>query len=281
MNQSASRARRIAFRVFLGLLLVGLLGPEGWTWTLPIATWLPDNIVNDFLASRVDQASIHRIHLMEKGLAHVIVTVGFLMQVGRPLRNEASMWLSSAFFVLAIVLNLAAGTVSAGLLPPQIYAIFAVGILIGILHPSAPLVHLPRPTRRPLLGLTAVMAAPMGVYAVRQFDLQAGGAASNPHWDAVHYIFSSEIGFLLILGGVVSASRFTGWRATTWMTGLAAVVLGAISVAFPTQDSSPGIGWGIALALWGVVFIATGVFRGASSEGVESTTALERSEIGA
>jgi hypothetical protein len=69
---------------------------------------------------------------------------------------------------------------------------------------------------------------------------------------------------------------FTGRRLTTWMAGLAAVVMGSASVVFSEQTSSLGIGWGLALAVWGLAFIVVGRSdsqRGGTSDPSEGKTA--------
>jgi hypothetical protein len=106
--------------------------------------------------------------------------------------------------------------------------------------------------------MTVGLAGPVMFYVIDHVRLQVDGVATDPHWEASHYQFIAELGLHLILLGLVSSSVFTGRRLTTWMAGLAAVVMGSASVVFPKQTSSLGIGWGVALAAWGLVFIGLG-----------------------
>lgn len=244
----------IAFYAVVGVMTFGLVFVEWWELTLPVLVWLPDSFINDFLAEWVDQASIHRIHLMAKGLAHVLVATGLAVQFRRPAAREAPMWQVSAFFVMAIVVNLIAGNTTEEV-PLMIWIIFGLGVLAGILHPSSPILKLPRTVDARLLALTAVMAVPFAIYATRQMGLQISGVAADPHWTAVHYIFSAEIGFLLILVGFISCTGLTGRRITAWMTGLAAALMGLASAVYADQTSTLGVGWGTALVVWGIAFV--------------------------
>lgn len=248
------RIRMIAFYAVVGVLTFGLVVVEWWELTLPVLVWLPDSFINDFLAEWVDQASMHRIHLMAKGLAHVLVATSLVVQFRRPAAREAPMWQVSAFFVMAIAVNLIAGNTTEAV-PLMIWIIFGLGVLVGILHPSSPILKMPRPVDARLLALTGAMAVPFAVYATRQVGLQISGVAADPHWTAVHYIFSAEIGFQLMLVGFISCTGLTGRRITAWMTGLAAVLMGLASAVYADQTSTLGVGWGTALAVWGISFI--------------------------
>jgi hypothetical protein len=254
------RMRMIAFYAVVAVLTFGLVFVEWWELILPALVWLPDSFINEFLAERVDQASIHRIHLMAKGLAHVLVAISLLVQLRRPAAREAPMWQVSAFFVMAIAVNLIAGNTTEAV-PLMIWVIFGLGVLAGVLHPSSPMLKLPVPVDARLLALTGVMAVPFAIYATREVGLQISGTAADPHWTAVHYIFSAEIGFLLILTGFISSTEFTGRRLTAWMTGLAAVLMGLASVVYSDQASTLGIGWGSALIVWGIAFVVVSEWR--------------------
>ncbi len=167
------------------------------------------------------------------------------------------MWQVSAFFVMAIVLNLIIGPTSEQL-PPPIWIIIGLGVLAGVLHPTSPILRLPKVASTRLLALTVALAVPMLFYVFDHVGLQLNGVATDPHWEGSHYQFVAEFGLQLILLGIVTSSAFTGRRITAWLTGLAAIVMGLASVVFPDQTSSLGIGWGLALVVWGLVFIVAG-----------------------
>lgn len=248
-----NRVRKVAFYVVVGLLVLGI-AIQWWVIATPALVWFPDGLVNDFFASRVDDFAIHRIHRLATGLTHVILLVGLAVQFRRPRAAEAAMWQVSAFFVMAIVLNLIIGPTSEQL-PPPIWIIMGLGVLAGLLHPTSPISKIPRVTSARLLVLTVTMAIPMMFRVFDHVGLQIDGVASDPHWEGSHYQFVAEFGLYLILQGIATSSAFTGRRITAWMTGLAAAVMGSASVVFPDQTSSLGIGWGLALAIWGLVFI--------------------------
>jgi hypothetical protein len=247
------RVRRVAFHVVVGLLVLGL-AVQWWVVATPLLVWFPDDFVNDFFASRVDDFAIHRIHRLALALSHVIVLVGLAVQFRRPHAREAAMWQVSAFFVMAVVLNLIIGPTSEQV-PPPVWIIFGLGVLAGVLHPTSPILRLPKLASTRLLALTVALAGPMMFYVFDHVGLQANGVATDPHWEDSHYQLVAELGLHLILLGIVTASLFSGRRITAWMTGLGAAVMGSASLVFPDQTSGLGIGWGLALACWGLVFI--------------------------
>lgn len=225
--------------------------------TTPALVWLPDGFVNAFSAPRLDAFAIHRIHRPASGLTTDVVLAGLLVQFLRPSAREAPMWQVSAFFTMAIVLNLIIRPTPEQL-PPFLWIIFALGILAGLLHPSSPLSRVPKLADRRLLVLTAAMAIPYAFYAVQNVSLQMSGVPSDRHWAGSHYQFVAEFPFHLILLGLVSSTTLTGRAITIWMAGVSAVLMGLASTVFRSQTSSLGVAWGLALVAWGVAFIVVG-----------------------
>ena len=247
--------RKLGFYVVLGLLVLGL-AVQWWVVVTPVLVWFPDEFVNDFFSSRVDDFAIHRIHRLALASSHVMVLIGLALQFRRPEERGALMWQASAFFGMAIVVNMIVGP-TAEQVPPPLWIIFGLGLLAGALHPTSPLLRIPRPADLRLVALLGVLAVPVVVYAIDQVRLQVGGVAADPHWAGSHYQFVGEFGIHLILLGLISTTEFTGRRITAWMAGLSASLMGAASVVFPDQVSSLGVTWGAALAAWGVFFILT------------------------
>jgi hypothetical protein len=255
--------RRLAFYGLAGLLVLAL-AIQWWVVLTPAMVWLPDGFVNDFFSSRVDDFAIHRIHRLALALSHVVVLIGLGLQFRRPETREAPIWQASGFFGAAIIFNLIIGPTSEQV-PPPLWIIFGLGVLVGVLHPTSPLLRVPKPTDRRLLALTAVVAVPLVFYVLDQVGLQNSGVDADPHWAGSHYQFAGEFGVHLILLGLVSSTAFTGRRITAWMAGLSALLMGGASVVFPAQTSSLGIVWGAALAAWGLLFITTSERVGSES----------------
>lgn len=253
--------RRSAFYIVLGLLVLAL-AIQWWVVLTPALVWFPDGFVNDFFSSRVDDFAIHRIHRLALALSHVLVLIGLALQFRRPETKEAPMWQASGFFGAAIVLNLVIGPASEQV-PPPLWIIFGLGVLAGVLHPTSPLLRVPKPPTDPrLLALTAVVAVPMVFYVFDQVGLQISGMEADPHWAGSHYQFAGEFGIHLILLSLVSSTAFTGTRVTAWMAGLSALLMGIASAVFSDQASSLGLVWGAALAAWGLAFIITSEWVG-------------------
>jgi hypothetical protein len=255
--QLVARFRRIAFFAVVGLLTVAV-AIQWWVVTTPALVWFPDGFVNQFFASRVDDFAIHRIHRLATGITTDVVLACLVVQFRRPHTREAAIWLVFAFFAMAVVLNLVIQPTPAQL-PPVLWIIFALGVLAGLLHPSSPLFRIPRLADWRLLALTAAMAVPYAFYAVQNVGLQMNGVPSDPHWAGSHYQFAAELGFQLILLGLVSSTAFTGRKFTIWLAGLASVLMGFASMLFPDQTSTLGPAWGMALVAWGIAFVATGM----------------------
>ena len=253
---SVARIRRIAFFGVAALLTLAV-AVQWWVLATPALVWFPDAFVNQFFAPRVDDFAIHRIHRLATGITTDVVLACLIVQFRRPDTREAAIWLVSAFFAMAVVLNLVIQPTPAQL-PVVLWIIFALGILVGFLHPSSPLLRIPRLADWRLLALTAAMAVPYAIYAVQNVDLQIRGVASDPHWAGSHYQFAAELPLQLMLLGLVSSCAYTGRRFTVWLAGLAAVLMGLASVLFPDQTSSLGLAWGMALAAWGVAFVVVG-----------------------
>lgn len=255
ISKRGGSVRKVAFNVVAGLLVLAL-AIQWWVVLTPAVVWLPDGLVNDIFSSRVDDFAIHRIHRLALALSHVLVMIGLALQFRRPETKEAPMWQASGFFGAAIVLNLVIGPTSEQV-PSPLWIIFGLGVLAGVLHPTSPLLRVPKPTDPRLLALTAVVAVPMVFYVFDQVGLQIFGMEADPHWAGSHYQFAGEFGIHLILLSLVSSTAFTGTRVAAWMAGLSALLMGAASVVFPDQTSSLGSVWGAALAAWGLLFIIT------------------------
>ena len=270
MGQSTptKRARSISFYAVVGLLCLGL-AIQWWVVMTPVLVWFPDDFVNEFFASRVDEFAAHRIHRLALALSHVIVLIGLAVQLRQSRSNEGAMWQVSAFFAMAIALNLIIGPTS-DQVPTPLWIIFGLGVLAGVLHPTSPILRLPKVASPRLLLMTVVLAVPVLLYVLDHIGLQLDGVATDPHWESSHYQFIAEFGLHLILLGFVSSTVFTGRRLTTWMAGLSAVVMGSASVVFSDQTSSLGVGWGVALLIWGLAFIGFGGYPNPKARDIES-----------
>ena len=75
------------------------------------------------------------------------------------------------------------------------------------------------------------------------------------HVAAGHYRNMAAYSLIVILVGLLASFRPGGWRFAAWIAGLLSILLGLVSAVLPSAESSLGIAWGIAAAVWGIVFI--------------------------
>jgi len=97
-----------------------------------------------------------------------------------------------------------------------------------------------------------------------------GQAGHNmKHIEVGHYRSMAAYGLIVILVGLLASARPGGWRFAAWIAGLLAVLLGSLSFMLPSAESSLGIAWGVAFAVWGTVFIAAAELTRKSSYSME------------
>jgi hypothetical protein len=68
-----------------------------------------------------------------------------------------------------------------------------------------------------------------------------------------------SIGLLLL--GLIASAGAPGHRVVAWMTAGLAIYFGVLSLVFPTQVSSVGTVWAVALVLWGLAFVVVSELR--------------------
>ena len=185
-------------------------------------------------------------------LVGIIITTGIVVQVRAPERRIAG--------VQQAVLGAVALLISAPLasdpqnLAPGLALSAALGILIG-LHPARR--DLLRPGwgfSVPLASITAIGAIPFVGYALTM-GAQAREVVGPPH-HVQRLATMAGMAIAIILVGVLAALRTSGWRIPAWSAGVAAIVFGLASMAFPTHMGSAGRGWGAVAVGGGALFIA-------------------------
>jgi hypothetical protein len=192
----------------------------------------------------------HRLHLM--GIAAVVgvVLVGVVAQLHRPGRKVAAL--------LVVLLGTFVATVAMAVTDnPHLVeplTLFAFAGVLAVLHPARDqLFRLGRDYSPLLLGLVALAAVPLVLYAAGEFRLQA--TLLDEHALDGHYAMMGTVALTLLLGGVVAAIGVPGYRAAAWMVAALAVYFGALSMGLPaSQASGVGTVWGGLTVAWGVAF---------------------------
>lgn len=230
---------------------------------MPIAAWLPAEVADKLLASQLARDGIatspfdiHRVHYLGLAAAHLGVIAALTLQLRRPRAFEAPMWQAS----VGLALSLATWPlVDSSAIPPFVPVVLLGVLAAGVLHPSMPLLRIPRPGD-PLMALVAAaVGIPMLVFGLGQLRIQmAAGAAGDPHWEALHYNFMAEYTIQLTVAARAGASRMRGWR---WSVGIAAAMAALVGIGFtvhPHQASSRGPVWGMLLVGWALLWVALG-----------------------
>jgi hypothetical protein len=235
-----------------------------------------------------ETAVSHRIHETAFGFIFVVSFVGLLVQLRRPERKPAAMYM-----VAVPIWFLAAAVLVVDRAPDPIVFLFIVipGALIA-LHPARD--RILRPERRvspPMLGLALVAALPLTVFAITEVRLgfeasEAGRAAFEElpedleddefeeelerrlrrltdsaeeletarhfgHWSAMGG-FALSVAALAVIASLRSAG---GWRLLAWGAGLALCVYGVASLIAPNDASAAHTVWAVLAVGWGVAFV--------------------------
>ena len=102
-----------------------------------------------------------------------------------------------------------------------------------------------------LLPLALAAAVPLCLYAVRQGDLATG--LNGP---IVVFYSACELGIVLAVQAVYAALRPQGSRWLPRFVALGAAWIGLAATIWPHALTSLGLGWGLALICWALVFVA-------------------------
>lgn len=202
----------------------------------------------------------HRIHDLTFGFLFVPAIVGILAQLRRPAKNVAGMVMAlipSVALLLTLLLALLTANNTRVLQPPWI-TVGAAALIAISLHPAGRDFFRSFSVSRlnsVMVALVIIAAVPLLVYSSTNIGLQ--GTVPDDHAVAGHYGFMAAFGFTIIGTGLLASLRSSGWRLTSWVTGLLPVLLGLTSLIYPNVTSSLGLFWALAAIAWGVVFIAT------------------------
>lgn len=228
-----------AFTVLARLLALVLL-------VVGTAEFVPVLVFHDLMES------IHLWHIAELGALAAILLGGTLFILsynpdGRPLLAQ--------FFLLSAVV-LVIGTVpfnSKGV------GLLAVAALFVVLYPSPRALLSFRREGAPsfaLLGLTAVYAVFLIPVAWHTLHLQITGMTiDDPHAQNLHWIGSTMLVVLLLLAGVLTATKRPGWKVLGVLTGEAYCYLGVMAMLVPDYPGSWGVGGGFCAAVGGGLYI--------------------------
>ncbi len=264
--------RRSVFYAIVTVLLVGV-GIVFWKVNLfPILAWLPEEFLNDFYASQLEFDHIthgdfgpHVIHYLAISATHWSLMIGLALQYRNPLSKVAPMWqVTGGMTVVTLTYPFA----DVSRIPPPVFAIIALAVVAGLLHPARIFKTAPKFRDRPMWGLALAAAVPVVFMIVDQLGLQASGVEADPHWQGLHYNFMGEFGLIFLLVLTLGASSLPGWRYSVWTGTFLAALMGMGFVVYPDMSSSQGLLWGLALVGFAGLWITLGERRYRTAVGV-------------
>jgi hypothetical protein len=241
-----SQKSDLAFRVSIWAMIVVLLvrSPAN----LLILGWFTETYRDTAASSEVS----HRLHEVAFGIFFSLALVGAISQIASAKRNLAGLGqLIVTLMTLAVVVTVTLG-------PDYWFFLFLVP-LAGVVAFHGPI----RPIREGPIQIWAVylvvLATPTFVFEVASHVAKAAQNAQNhtTHWSVMAAFY---IAMVLLAVGVTLRTR--GYKLVGWSLGLASVVFGAASFAFPYDASSHRRAFSVFLILWGLSWIIGTVLGG-------------------
>jgi hypothetical protein len=258
--------RSVVFAVVAGLF--ALLIVPGGLLSLP-APWLPTGA-----AVPGYTPEIHRWHDGEWGALMGILFGGSVL---------AALWRprSKPLLVQFVVLGVGTLALVGALFDASLLIFLALVLLVGAVYPAPrTLLRIRRdePMSRGLLAITGLAAVPLAAYAWRNLLLQFADASSE-HAAQLHWVHGTIISIVLVLAGLLAASKRPGWQALGTIAGLALLYLGVAAISVPHHEGSWGTMGGAVAILAGVGFIAATLSEARSRQPLQRVASLRQSTV--
>lgn len=205
---------------------------------------------------------IHRWHEAQSGVLTVIVFGGCLLALlWRPLSKPLLM----QFMILAIaIFCIAFATVTGAGFTPIFLAIG--GVLIAILTAAYPKprnllsVSQSGSLSYPLLAITVIAAIFLAPIMARELNYQMLGMTEHDvHAMNYHWLTSVVLALLLLLAGVLAATKQPGWYVLGFIAGIAFLYLGSMAIVLTDYAGSWGTIDGVLGIVGGLGYTATTV----------------------
>lgn len=223
-------------------------------------------------SSTVD-GGIHRFHTVVWGVhTGLALSVGLLALLVRTEARVATAQqvgvamtvMMTVFFASVVLPHFGAPGVGIDRAVFSISVLVLTGVILA-LHPRREeILTSGQAVSRPMATLGVVGLAVAAPYALDQIQIQlAVDLATDPHsaGGREHWTEMAIATLTLPLIALVAALRTRGFRLVAWTTGTGTVIFGAASALLPEQASSPGVAWGTAAMLGGILFVAVAEFE--------------------
>lgn len=144
--------------------------------------------------------------------------------------------------------------------PLSFVSVATLAVMLAILwrlSPEPPRLWRPRVASIRLVAVTVVAAVP---WLIHGFELAANGRAGLPPDEqagrpqAGGWAGAVALALLVVLLGLLAATKTTGWRVPAFSAAAAALVFGLVSILNPDAPGSGGAIWGALAIGWSVMF---------------------------
>lgn len=199
-------------------------------------------------------------------IAAIVLPAAFLVQLRAASRRVAALQQ-----VVAVAVAFALAGVLA-LDPLSFVSVATLAVMLAVLWRLSPERLRLWPARVAsirLLALTAIAAVP---WLVHGLELAANGRAGLPPDEqaarpqAGGWAAAAALALLVILLGLLAATKTRGWRVPAFSAATAALVFGLVSILNPHAPGSAGALWGALAIGWSVLFTGSCVLEPAGDE---------------
>lgn len=239
------KVRRIGFYVAV-VLTVAAMAAYPPLLLGPVLGWLDESVIDSMFAQ--EGLGAHRAHLVGGSLLFWLTIVAMISQFRRPETKAAPLLAAVAAWVVFLPLELT------HLVDPFSIVVTVLLVAVLALHPRRwPEGGFAWCKGPRTIAVAGTLAA--AVYAYQQTTLQLGGFPEDPHVAASHYALMAVLAIGLAISALLGSTNVPGREISAWAAGIITAVLGVFFIGNPNQASSAGVGWGVAMVIWAVVYL--------------------------
>jgi len=199
--------------------------------------------------SAIEELGVHRFHVMGIALFATMALELIATQLYRPRDHPGALLAAVAIFATVAVVQVVTGD------DPMLAVFLGVPAAVGLLLHPAGWEMFDRQRHSLLWVLVLAAAIPLVACALAQANLQFAQPLSDPHAEKGHYGMMANLGFALVIAGLVAASGLPGWRITSRFAGVGMTYFGIQSIAMPSQIGAVSTVWSSLAIVWGIAFV--------------------------
>jgi hypothetical protein len=236
-------ALRIAAGAFLAIVIIALNG----YLTFPLIAWLPESTL---VSMGYPAQDIHHIvHGVAIALEYGTLVICFAVQLRRPQRSVAPLWLIILILGGQIVYDAVQGTVG----DPIWWLMYALFAAMVALHPrrTAPITRI----NRAGAWLAGAATLPMAVQVLNQLRLQFAAPDPYGHAAANHFVAAAMFTTIIVAAAWLGSTDLPGARLTAWIAGVNPLVFAVASLAHPDRVGAWPAGWALAAIAWSAAYL--------------------------